>query len=99
MVWDVLQRTPMGIKTAGHELAAKPTLINMSRGELNFSLLVEEMLICILEPDRRQLTVELICIVATILSRNPELRFQQALDLDEILQESFSMYCKVRYNC
>ncbi|KAL5279164.1 PHKB family protein [Megaselia abdita] len=94
MVWDVLTRTPMGIKAEGHELPAKPTLINMSRGELNFSLLVEEMLICIPEPERRQLTVELICIVATILSRNPELRFQQALNLDEILQEAFSMYCK-----
>lgn len=85
----------MGIKAQGHEIPAKPTLINMSRGELNFSLLVEEMLICIPEPERRQLTVELICIVATILSRNPELSFQQALNLDEILQEAFTMYCKV----
>lgn len=94
MVWDVLQKTPLGIKVQNHHLPAVPTLTNMSRGELSFSLLVEETLICILQPERRQLTVELLCIIATILSRNPELCFQQPLDLDEILLEAFLMYCK-----
>ncbi|XP_055921822.1 probable phosphorylase b kinase regulatory subunit beta isoform X2 [Eupeodes corollae] len=93
-VWDILQRTPQGIITENHHLPASPTLTNMSRGELTFSLLVEETLICIKQPERRQLTVELICIIATILSRNPELRFAQALNLDEILIEAFVMYCK-----
>lgn len=99
LVWDILQRTPLGIKVQNHHLPAVPTLTNMSRGELTFSLLVEETLICIAQPERRQLTVELLCIIATILSRNPELRFQQPLDLDEILEEAFLMHCKDSTTC
>lgn len=67
----------------------------MSRGELSFSLLVEELLHQIPKSERRQISVELLCIVATILSRNPELRFQQILDLDLLLEDAFSMYCRV----
>ncbi|XP_059220834.1 probable phosphorylase b kinase regulatory subunit beta isoform X3 [Stomoxys calcitrans] len=94
MIWEILMRTPLGISTQGHLLPATPTLINMSRGELNFSLLVEETLICIERPERRQITVELLCIIATILNRNPELHFKQSLNLDEIVMEAFIMYCK-----
>jgi phosphorylase kinase alpha/beta subunit len=95
LVWDVLDRCPMGIQVQGHHLPAVPTLSNMSRGELTFSLLVEEMLHHIPNSERRQVSVELLCIVATILSRNPELKFQQVLDLDILLEDAFSMYCKV----
>lgn len=69
----------------------------MSRGELQFSLLVEEMLHQMPQPERRQISVELLCIVATILSRNPELKFQQQLDLDVLLEDAFAMYCRVSY--
>ncbi|XP_055681245.1 probable phosphorylase b kinase regulatory subunit beta isoform X1 [Lutzomyia longipalpis] len=93
-VWDVLQRTPEGIHVQGHHLPATPTLTSMSRSELSFSLLVEETLIHIELPERRQLTVELLGIVAKILSRNPELQFQQILDLDQLLESAFIMYCK-----
>lgn len=68
-IWEILQRTPQGILTQGHHLPATPTLTSMSRGELTFNLLVEETLICIDRPERRQITVELLCIVATILNR------------------------------
>lgn len=95
LVWDVLDRCPLGIHVQGHHLAAHPTLSNMSRGELTFSLLVEEMLHHIPMSERRQISVELLCIVATILSRNPELKFNQILDLDALLEDAFSMYCKV----
>uniref|UniRef100_A0A182K421 Phosphorylase b kinase regulatory subunit n=1 Tax=Anopheles christyi TaxID=43041 RepID=A0A182K421_9DIPT len=94
LVWDVLERTPHGITVQGHNLPAMPTLTNKSRSELSFSLQVEEMLHQITQPERRQIAVELLCIVATILSRNPELRFQQVLDLDLLLEDSFAMYCK-----
>lgn len=97
LVWDVLDRCAMGIQVQGHHLPAVPTLSNMSRGELQFSLLVEEMLHHIPKSERRQISVELLCIVATILSRNPELKFQQVLDLDILLEDAFSMYCKVSY--
>lgn len=69
----------------------------MSRSELSFALNVEEMLHHISQPERRQIVVELLCIVATILSRNPELRFQQVLDLDQLLLDSFNMYQRVNY--
>lgn len=99
VVWDVLDRCPQGIQVQGHHLAAVPTLSNMSRGELSFALLVEEMLHHIPMSERRQVSVELISIVATILSRNPELRFQQVLDLDILLDDAFAMYCKVKFFC
>lgn len=66
----------------------------MSRSELSFSLLVEETFNHIIQPERRQLSVELLCIVATILSRNPELHFKQALDLDQVLIDACSIYSK-----
>ncbi|XP_039952153.1 probable phosphorylase b kinase regulatory subunit beta isoform X2 [Bactrocera neohumeralis] len=92
-IWEILQRT-QGITTQGHLLPSAPTLVNMSRGEITFSLLVEETLMCIDCPERRQITVELLCIIATILNRNPELHFKQALDIDDIISEAFGMYCK-----
>ncbi|XP_058452786.1 probable phosphorylase b kinase regulatory subunit beta isoform X5 [Malaya genurostris] len=93
-VWDVLERTPLGITVQGHTLPATTTLSNKSRSEFSFALQVEEMLNKIEQPERRQIVVELLCIVATILRRNPELRFNQILDLDFLLEDSFGMYCK-----
>lgn len=67
----------------------------MSRSDLAFSLLVEESFTMnITQPERRQLSVELLCIVAKILSRNPELRFKDMLNLDQLLEQAFYMYCK-----
>lgn len=94
LVWDVLSRTPNGLTVQGHHLPAVPALTSMSRSELSFSLLVEETFNHIIQPERRQLSVESLCIVATILSRNPELRFKQVLDLDHLLDEAFGIYCK-----
>jgi phosphorylase kinase alpha/beta subunit len=94
LVWDVLQRTPRGITIQGHHLPAHPTLSSMGRSELSFSLLVEETLHHIDKPERRQVSVECLCIVATILSRNPELRFHQPLNLDQLMEDAYSMYCK-----
>lgn len=93
-VWDILGRTPMGIYVQGYHLPAATTLASMSRSELSFSLLVEEMMIHIALPETRQLAVELLVIVSTILSRNPELHFKQRLDLDQLLESAFIMYCK-----
>lgn len=94
LVWDVLTRTPKGIMLQGHLISTEPTLITMSRSDLSFSLLVEESFNHITQPERRQLSVELLCIVATILSRNPELRFKDMLNLDQLLEQAFYMYCK-----
>lgn len=80
----------------GHAIPAEPTLVNMSRSELSFALLVEEALVTVESPSRRQLCVELLCVLATILRRNPELYLQQALDLDKLLDDAHLTYAKVR---
>jgi len=94
-VWNVLKKTPAGIIVQGHMLAQQPTLSNMTRTELNFSLLVEDMLFKIYRPEYRQIIVELLCIVNTILLRNPELRFKEKLDLDDVITQALSMFMKV----
>ncbi|XP_060808968.1 probable phosphorylase b kinase regulatory subunit beta isoform X3 [Amyelois transitella] len=93
-VWDILLRTPKGIIVNGHSIPADPTLVNMSRSELSFALLVEEALVRISQPARRQLCVELLCVVATILRRNPELCLQEPLDLDRLLDDANYTYAK-----
>ncbi|XP_054258864.1 probable phosphorylase b kinase regulatory subunit beta isoform X3 [Macrosteles quadrilineatus] len=93
-VWDILVRVPQGIRTQGHTLPHQPTLTNMTRSELNFGLLVEDILNHIQQPEYRQIIVELLCIVSTILHRNPELTFRNQLDLDELVSEAFKMFCK-----
>lgn len=79
----------------GHSIPAEPTLVNMSRSELSFALLVEEALVRVESPARRQLCVELLCVVATILRRNPELTLRQPLDLDKLLDDAHLTYAKV----
>lgn len=93
-VWDVMTRTPQGIWIKGHMFPHQSALTNMTRSELNFALLVEETLTHTKEPEYRQIIVELLCIVSTILLRNPELTFQQPLHLDNLVREAFEMYCK-----
>ncbi|XP_073941999.1 probable phosphorylase b kinase regulatory subunit beta [Choristoneura fumiferana] len=93
-VWDILLRTPKGIIFHGESIPAMPTLVNMSRSELSFALLVEGALVRAQSAARRQLCVELLCVVATILRRNPELCLQQPLDLDRLLHDAHYTYAK-----
>ncbi|XP_015430150.1 PREDICTED: probable phosphorylase b kinase regulatory subunit beta [Dufourea novaeangliae] len=93
-VWEVLLRCPGGICVNEQELPQQPTLSNMTRSELTFALLVESLLHHIQLPEYRQIIVELLTIVSTILLRNPELSFQKQLNLNELVEDSFQMYCK-----
>lgn len=43
-VWDVITRTPHGIRVMGNLIPQQPTLSNMTKSEITFSLLVEEVL-------------------------------------------------------
>lgn len=54
------------------------------------------MLNHIQQPEYRQLFVELLSIVSTILVRNPELTFSQPLDLEQLVKDASHMYAKVR---
>lgn len=53
------------------------------------------MLNKIQQPEYRQLIVELLSIVSTILVRNPELSFNQPLDLEQLIKDAAHMYSKV----
>ncbi|XP_065164610.1 probable phosphorylase b kinase regulatory subunit beta isoform X2 [Atheta coriaria] len=92
-VWDVITRTPHGIRVMGNLIPQQPTLSNMTKSEITFSLLVEEMLNHIQKPAYRQLVVELLSIVSTILCRNPELSFNQPLDLEQLVKDAATTYC------
>ncbi|XP_017774293.1 PREDICTED: probable phosphorylase b kinase regulatory subunit beta isoform X2 [Nicrophorus vespilloides] len=93
-VWDVMLRTPHGIKVSGNIMNQQSTISNMTRSEIQFALLVEEMLNSIQQPEYRQLVVELLSIVSTILVRNPELKFNDTLDLEQLILDAAHMYIK-----
>ncbi|XP_053402296.1 phosphorylase b kinase regulatory subunit beta-like isoform X7 [Mercenaria mercenaria] len=95
-VWEILERTPGGIKVAGYLLPQQPTLSDMTMQELNFSLLVEQMLSKIVDPAYRQLMVEAFMVVSTILRRNPELVFHQSVNMDRAIQDAFEEFQKDR---
>ncbi|PIO39386.1 hypothetical protein AB205_0025740 [Aquarana catesbeiana] len=89
-VWQILERTPSGIIVSGKFLPQQPTLSDMTMYEMNFSLLVEDMLQNIAQPEYRQTVVELLMIVSVILERNPEFEFQERVDLDKLVKEAFN---------
>uniref|UniRef100_A0A0A9Y8S2 Phosphorylase b kinase regulatory subunit n=2 Tax=Lygus hesperus TaxID=30085 RepID=A0A0A9Y8S2_LYGHE len=93
-VWEILSRTLRGIRIQGNTLPYQHSLSDLTSSELNFSLLVEDVLNQIQTPEYRLIIVEVLCIVSTILTRNPELTFQNQLDLDDLVAEAFSMFCK-----
>ncbi|XP_009274981.1 PREDICTED: phosphorylase b kinase regulatory subunit beta [Aptenodytes forsteri] len=93
-VWQILERTPNGLIVAGKFLPQQPTLSDMTMYEMNFSLLVEDMLQNIDQPEYRQIIVELLMVISVILERNPELEFQGKVDLDKVVQEAFNDFQK-----
>ncbi|KAK1213788.1 KPBB kinase, partial [Pygoscelis papua] len=93
-VWQILERTPNGLIVAGKFLPQQPTLSDMTMYEMNFSLLVEDMLQNIDQPEYRQIIVELLMVISVILERNPELEFQGKVDLDKVVQEAFHDFQK-----
>ncbi|XP_027540964.1 phosphorylase b kinase regulatory subunit beta isoform X1 [Neopelma chrysocephalum] len=93
-VWQILERTPNGLIVAGRFLPQQPTLSDMTMYEMNFSLLVEDMLQDIDQPQYRQIIVELLMVISVILERNPELEFQDKVDLDKVVQEAFRDFQK-----
>lgn len=66
----------------------------MTMYEMNFSLLVEDMLGNIDQPKYRQIIVELLMVISIVLERNPELEFQDKVDLDKLVKEAFQGFQK-----
>lgn len=90
-----MKKTPGGIIVAGKSLPQNPTLNHMTLSELNFALLVENMLHNIEHPEYIHIVIELLCVVSTILQRNPELAFKGSLDVDKTVASAFTMFQKV----
>lgn len=69
-VWDILRRTPKGIRFRNQVMPQQPTINNMTHSELQFALYVESMLNQLEMPEYRQLIVEvtIILIIINILS-------------------------------
>ncbi|KAI2662494.1 Phosphorylase b kinase regulatory subunit beta [Labeo rohita] len=82
-VWQILERTRNGIVVGGKHLPQQPTLSDMTMYEMNFSLLVEDTLKNIL-----------LMVVSIVLERNPELEFQEAVDLDRLVKDAFADFQK-----
>ncbi|RXN17358.1 phosphorylase b kinase regulatory subunit beta isoform X3 [Labeo rohita] len=93
-VWQILERTRNGIVVGGKHLPQQPTLSDMTMYEMNFSLLVEDTLKNIVLPEYRQIIVELLMVVSIVLERNPELEFQEAVDLDRLVKDAFADFQK-----
>ena len=55
------------------------------------------MLIHIKLPERRQVVIELLNVIATILVRNPELKFTECLDLDHLIEDSIAIFENVSF--
>lgn len=96
-VWQILERTPDGLMVAGKHLPQQPTLSDMTMYEMNFSLLVEDTLQKIVQPEYRQIIVELLMVVSIVLERNPELEFQDKVDLDKLVKEAITDFHKDRH--
>ncbi|XP_050711765.1 probable phosphorylase b kinase regulatory subunit beta isoform X2 [Eriocheir sinensis] len=93
-VFNILRKTPLGVHLCDQLLPQHPTISEMSSGELNFALTVQSLLNQIQHPEYRQIVVELFSVVATILERNPELKFLRVLNLDQIFKDAFKMFLK-----
>ncbi|XP_066917591.1 phosphorylase b kinase regulatory subunit beta-like [Clytia hemisphaerica] len=91
-VWSILQRSKHGLTMYTYTLPQEPVLTEMTAGETAFRLRVEEMLSHAKKPVHRQIIVELLMIISTILSRNPELVIQTELSLTDIVDEAIDMF-------
>lgn len=91
-LWDLLERCPgvvIGDRyNARSRLDAHYVQGAMTRGERTFALLIDGMLNEIYAPEYRYLTVEAIMAIAAFVEVNPDLRFNDYLVLDIIIDHA-----------
>lgn len=59
-VFNILKKTPLGVRLCDQLLPQQPTISEMSSGELNFALTVQSLLNHIQHPEYRQIVVEVL---------------------------------------
>lgn len=57
-MWYILERTPGGVRLNNYHLPQQPTLSDLTVHEMNFALIVEDMLSVVADPVERQIAVE-----------------------------------------
>ncbi|CAB4022984.1 Hypothetical predicted protein [Paramuricea clavata] len=92
MVWKILGRSDSGFELSRSSLPKFPTMDEMTEGEKNFALKVEEFLSSVPKPEYRQLLVELLMVIATVLERNKELKFHVTIKLDELVNGAMELF-------
>ena len=93
-LWMVLSRSPNGIWIDKQHLPHQPPLTEMTRHELSFAHKVENMWSDLKDPAYRHLVIELFCVLAAVLKRNPELRYRGKLCSDRLIAEAVDMFKK-----
>ncbi|XP_037068061.1 probable phosphorylase b kinase regulatory subunit beta isoform X2 [Pollicipes pollicipes] len=93
-VWFILGRTGGGLTIGKRHLPQLPTVTDMTVSELRFAILVNDMLAQCPQPELRQIVVQLIALIATILERNPELGFRGCIELSQMVDEAHALYLK-----
>ncbi|XP_046843566.1 phosphorylase b kinase regulatory subunit beta-like isoform X2 [Xenia sp. Carnegie-2017] len=91
-VWKILERSESGFSLSRSYLPKFPTIDELTEGEKSFALKVEEFLSNVSKPEFRQLLVELLMVMATILKRNKELRFHVTIKLDDLVTGAMQLY-------
>jgi len=92
----VLGRCPSGIQFGAVHLGQQPTLALADPSELSFAHMVDRLLVGWGDPLHRGLIIRLMSLVATVLTRNPELEFPSCLNLEELVGEASGVWRKDR---
>uniref|UniRef100_A0A4D5RAB5 Phosphorylase b kinase regulatory subunit n=1 Tax=Scolopendra viridis TaxID=118503 RepID=A0A4D5RAB5_SCOVI len=91
-VWVILAKASGGIVVAGYHLPQEPTIYDMTLQDLNFALMVENMLSRIPQPEQRQIVVELMIVLSTMIRRNPELMVEEKIDTDKLVEKAIKLF-------
>lgn len=91
-VWRVLRRV-RALRTHQHELPQRPTVQDMTPGEIKFALRVESMLNAIPLPEYRQIVIEILMLLSlAIESQSAWLSDDAVIDLDAIANEAVRLF-------
>jgi len=91
-VWFVLKRCKGGFKIGKKTLSQEPALSNFEGTEEAFAHEVESMLNDFSDPVDKQMVVEFLCVVATILKRHPGLQLNKTLDTQTLIDKAVQLY-------
>ena len=86
--YEVLRRARQGLVIGKTLLPRNPTVDDMTPRERNFALRIQSWLDSCGNPMDRQLIVECLMIISKIAQRNPEVKMNETIRLDAIVEEA-----------